>query len=246
MPWAIQAAFWPAMPPPSTSTLAAATPETPPINTPRPPHSRSSRWAPTWGAIPPATPPPRRVGHRGGAALQQGLGALAAGGQMQVGEQHLVLAEPVELLGDRLLHLEDEVGLAPDLVGGLEHGGPGLLELLVGDGAAQPGALLDHDPVAGVGQLADADRRDRDPVLVVLELPRDANVHGRRLSSPRPTVGPGQTKSTRRGPAGQAGRAAARRAGASGVGRSAGSGVHVPASLSPYRPSATRVLASPG
>ena len=55
MPWAIQAAFWPAMPPPSTSTLAAATPETPPISTPRPPDSRSSRWAPTWGAIRPAT-----------------------------------------------------------------------------------------------------------------------------------------------------------------------------------------------
>ena len=48
---------------------------------------------------------------------QQGLGARPGRGQVQVGEQHQVLAQPVVLLRHRLLDLEDEVGLAPHLVG---------------------------------------------------------------------------------------------------------------------------------
>src|SRR4029453_11838898 len=141
----------------------------------------------------------------------------------------------------RLLDLEDEVGLGPDLVGGLEHGRARLLELQVGDGAAQPGALLDIDPVAGVGELADAHRRDRDPVLVVLELPRDANVHGRRLSlvpahrraGARQVYETGAAGAASRGARAQPGRAAARRAGASGGGRPSGSGAQLPARMSP-------------
>ena len=54
MPAAIWAAFAPAIPAPSTTTFAGATPEAPPISTPRPPRGRSSAAAPSCGAIRPA------------------------------------------------------------------------------------------------------------------------------------------------------------------------------------------------
>ena len=54
MPAAICAAFAPAIPAPSTTTFAGATPEAPPISTPRPPRVRSSAAAPSCGAIRPA------------------------------------------------------------------------------------------------------------------------------------------------------------------------------------------------
>jgi hypothetical protein len=48
---------------------------------------------------------------------QQLLGERLVGRQVQVGEEGEVLAQPVVLLLDRLLDLEDHVGLAPDVVG---------------------------------------------------------------------------------------------------------------------------------
>ena len=55
MPAAIQAAFQPTLPAPSTTTRAGRTPGAPPSSTPRPPLCRSRKWAPIWGAIRPAT-----------------------------------------------------------------------------------------------------------------------------------------------------------------------------------------------
>ena len=55
MPSAMLAAFWPETPAPMMTTLALATPPTPPISTPRPPWAFISEWAPTWGARQPAT-----------------------------------------------------------------------------------------------------------------------------------------------------------------------------------------------
>ena len=55
MPIAIRAAFMPTTPPPITSTVAAATPGTPPSRMPRPPSGFSSMNAPAWVAILPAT-----------------------------------------------------------------------------------------------------------------------------------------------------------------------------------------------
>ena len=49
------AAFIPATPAPITTTLAAYTPETPPISVPRPPPWRIRWYAPTCGARRPAT-----------------------------------------------------------------------------------------------------------------------------------------------------------------------------------------------
>ena len=74
---------------------------------------------------------------------------------MQVGEQHLVLAQPVVLLGDRLLDLEHQVGVAPTrrrrsatifAPGGDEVRRRGSTE-------PSPGAGLDDDVVPGADQL---------------------------------------------------------------------------------------------
>ena len=55
MPMAMKAAFMPTTPPPMMSTVAAATPGTPPSRIPRPPIGFSSMKAPAWVAILPAT-----------------------------------------------------------------------------------------------------------------------------------------------------------------------------------------------
>ena len=55
IPSAMFAAFCPETPAPMITTLALATPPTPPINTPRPPWAFISAYAPTCGARQPAT-----------------------------------------------------------------------------------------------------------------------------------------------------------------------------------------------
>ena len=203
----------------------------------------------------------RLVGDRGDPRLAQRLGQLPAGRQVQVGEQHLVGPHAREFLGDRLLHLQDEVRLAPDLVRRAEHSCAGPLELGVPDRAAFPRSALDQHPMAAVGQRAHARGGDRDAVLVVLQLAGDAYVHGAR---PFPVAAPGPAeasmpplscpalvglRSSLRDRAGHQGhrgracgpasaypavrRAAARRAGASGGGAPAGSGLQRPARSRP-------------
>ena len=52
-PTAMRAALVPETPPPRITTLAGATPGTPPSSTPAPPCSFSRQWAPTWTAMRP-------------------------------------------------------------------------------------------------------------------------------------------------------------------------------------------------
>ena len=95
--------------------------------------------------------------------LDQLLGERLVGGQVQVGEQHLALAHAVVLLGDRLLDLEHHLGVAPDVVGGVEDRGAGGDVLLVGDLGADAGVRLDEDLVAVRTSSCDADRGDAPP-----------------------------------------------------------------------------------
>src|SRR5262249_46315509 len=120
----------------------------------------------------------RLVGDRGDAGLQQRVGALAGGGQVQVGEQDLVPAHPVVLGRDRLLDLQDQIAGGPDLVRGGQDGRAGGDVLLVGERGAGPGVLLDEDLVAVADQLVDPGGGDRDTELVVLELAGNADLHG--------------------------------------------------------------------
>ena len=55
---------------------------------------------------------------------------------------------------------------------------PGGDVVLVGDGGADAGVLLDEDLVAVRDELVHAGRRDGHAVLVVLDLAGDADLHG--------------------------------------------------------------------
>ena len=110
---------------------------------------------------------------------QQRFGAGRDGGQVQVGEEDLTLAEPEArvLLLDRFLHPEDHVGLGPHLHRVVHDLGPGGDELGVGYRGADSGASFDIDDVAGSGELAHAGRGDCHPVLVRLDLLGDPDDH---------------------------------------------------------------------
>ena len=118
------------------------------------------------------------VGDAGRAGGEQRVGAGLVGGQVQVGEQHLVLAHAVVLLGDRLLDLEHQVAGGPHVVGGVEDLRAGGDVVLVRDRRADAGVALDEHLVAVADQLVHAGRGDRHPVLVVLDLAGDADLHG--------------------------------------------------------------------
>ena len=77
---------------------------------------------------------------------------------MQVGEQHLALAHPVVLLGDRLLDLEHHLGLLPHVVGGVDDRGTRGDVLRVVDLRADAGVLLDAHLVAVGDELVHPDR----------------------------------------------------------------------------------------
>ncbi len=115
-------------------------------------------------------------------ALEQRVGALPAGGQVQVGEQHLPLAHPVVLLLDRLLDLEDQVAGLPHVVGGRQDPRARGDEVGVGDGRAGPRVLLQEDLVPVPDQLVHAGRRDRHAVLVILDFLGNADLHDRGSS----------------------------------------------------------------
>ena len=75
---------------------------------------------------------------------------------MQVGEEHLPRAHPVELLSDRLLDLEDEVGLGPYVISAFEYASASRLELVVGNRRSQPGAALHRNVVPVPAELVDS------------------------------------------------------------------------------------------
>ena len=98
------------------------------------------------------------------------------GGDVQVREEDQPFAEPPVLGLDRLLDLEDEVGALPDLVD-RDDARADALVVGVRERAADAGARLDRDLVAVVDQLERAGRRQRDAVLVGLDLLGDADPH---------------------------------------------------------------------
>src|SRR4029453_14699390 len=126
--------------------------------------------------------------------LGQRLRELPAGRQVEVGEQDLALAQVLELRRDRLLHLHDHVGARPDLGRGSDDLGTGALVTLLRDARAGARAVLDEDLVPRRGELASALGRQRDAVLVVLDLSGDPDDHGLAL----PTSGMREAYPTRR------------------------------------------------
>jgi hypothetical protein len=93
---------------------------------------------------------------------------------MQVGEQRLALAQKRDLLRLGLLDPEHHLGRVEDVVGGRKDARALGLEVGIGDRAALAGPALNEHLVAVLGELADADGRQRDAVLVGLHLAGDA------------------------------------------------------------------------
>ena len=82
---------------------------------------------------------------------------------------------------DRLLDLQQQLGLGPHFVGAVDQLGTGPLEIGIGDRRTLAGAGLDEHLVATVDQLGDTRRGDGDSVLVVLDFGRDSDAHDRLL-----------------------------------------------------------------
>ena len=79
--------------------------------------------------------------------------------------------------GERLLDLEDHLGALPHVVGGGDDLGADGLVGLVGDAAAEAGALLHEDLVAVRGQRARASGDHADAVFARLHFGRNAYDH---------------------------------------------------------------------
>ena len=96
---------------------------------------------------------------------------------MQVGEQHLPLAQSVILGGDGFLDLEQQIRLGPHFVGGGEDLCAGGLEVFVGERRPDTRTGLDHDLVATLDEFVHPGGADRDAVLVVLDLGGNSDLH---------------------------------------------------------------------
>src|SRR6185503_19075590 len=114
--------------------------------------------------------------------------------EVEIREEDLSLAQVLELRGDRLLDLHDHVGAGPDLGRRGDDLGAGTLVALLRDARSRSRAVLDQDLVSRRGELASALGRQRDPVLVVLDLFGDPDDHGLAL----PTSGTREAYPTRR------------------------------------------------
>jgi hypothetical protein len=94
---------------------------------------------------------------------------------VEVGEQHLLRAQPLELVGLRLLDLDHEVRRPH--VRDLHHLRPSPGKRLVVQATALARAAFHQDLVARLPQLPDALRHHADPELLVLPLARHSDAH---------------------------------------------------------------------
>ena len=97
---------------------------------------------------------------------------------MQVGEQHLPLAQHLALGRLRLLDLDHHVGTLEDLAGARGDRSPGGPELGVVDSDAVAGAALHEHFVPGGNQLAHSRRHQADAVFMNFDFPRNPDAHG--------------------------------------------------------------------
>src|SRR5262249_44216079 len=126
------------------------------------------------------------------AAVHERTRERLVGRDVEIGEEDEPFPEPRVLGLDRLLDLEEKVGLAPGLID-RDDAGAGSLVLLVAEGAAIPCGRLDETLVPALDQLAGACRCERHAVLVGLDLLRNADSQGPETLSLRR----GNTKSRR-------------------------------------------------
>ena len=116
----------------------------------------------------------RLVGNARDAAVDERTCERLVGGDVKVGEEHEALAQPRVLGLDRFLDLQQEIGLVPGVV---DRDDPRTRSfvLSVVKRTSVAGGRLDEHLVAALDQFARTGRRERDTVLVGLDLLRDAN-----------------------------------------------------------------------
>src|SRR3990170_2834910 len=107
---------------------------------------------------------------------------------MEVGEEEVARVEHGDLGRLRLLDLDDHLGVGEDVGSRGDDSGADGLVVRVADGRSEPGTCLDQDLVAVRGQFTHPHRRDRHPVLLGLDLPRDANDHRASLATSIPRL----------------------------------------------------------
>ena len=183
------------MPPPSTSTRPGATPGTPPSSSPRPPSGFSRKYAPACAASRPAI---SLIGASSGsrrssvstvsyatAVMPLSTSARVSGSSAAMW-RYVKSTSPSRRRGYSAaigsFTLSSSSGLRPDVVDG-DDARAGALVVGVGERAAVAGRRLDEHLVALLHELARARRRQRDAVLVGLDLLGDADAHDARDDS---------------------------------------------------------------
>ena len=109
--------------------------------------------------------------------IQQCLRQFRHRCKMQICKQDQVFTEVLILLRERLLDLEDHVGLGEKAFSIPDNSGPGSSKFRVRYGAAQTAAGLNKHSVSCRGKLLDAPRDSSNPELLVLYFLRDPNDH---------------------------------------------------------------------
>ncbi len=114
---------------------------------------------------------------RGDARVDERSGQRLVGGDVEVREERQALSEPWVLRRDRLLDLEEQVCAAPDVVDRGDRRACALVGV-VRERAPGAGTRLDEHLVAAKDELARTGRRERDAVLLRLDLLGDTDPHG--------------------------------------------------------------------
>ena len=117
------------------------------------------------------------VGDGRHAGSEQAVGQLGQGCQVQVGEQDQAGAQAAVFGRLRLLDLDDQVRVFPDVADGREQLGAGIGVFLVGNRAARAGAGLYQDPVSGLAKRDDRARHQSNSGFVVFDFLGNAYDH---------------------------------------------------------------------
>ena len=112
--------------------------------------------------------------------MQEILGQLAVGGEVEIGEDDLSPPQQPALARLRLLDLDDHVRPAIDFFGRGDQFRPMVDVLVVAQAGAQPRARLDQHAVARTGQFLGPHRQQADAIFVEFDFFGDA---GRRRGS---------------------------------------------------------------
>ena len=113
------------------------------------------------------------------AAVDECARQRLVGGDVQIREEDEIFAQPRILDRDRLLHLEEQLRLLPDVVEGDDLRARAHV-VVVRHRASVAGRRLDEHVVPLLHELARARRRERDAVLVGLDLLGNADPHDAR------------------------------------------------------------------